>query len=537
MIGNAQSSCTANELIRVSAIKDFPCEASFGSTTYFNFVTISTVRNNIKTGTLVWQFRQDSINGNWTNVSNAWQGQGTDQITKMDFNTTDNGQYRCIFTDTVTGCKDYRRTTVTVFARPAISIGIDSTNCSGFFLGVHDNNNPTGINSTYCWEPDYGTSPPNCLSNDPYYLFSSVGCAMVVGTVEVIVTNEFGCENQTYISGLCNQDKLDVYASLSSVDTEFCAQSERIDIYRYSGTQPGGNWTFQWQKNGIGLSWAKTSFIKPTSSGTYTCLVSNGNGCTTITQPINVIVKPRPEVNLTPAGNVQLCTSDTLALNVVATAGSTFQWYKNNIAFLNPLPVCSVSTSGNYKVLVTGSNGCTRLSATTKTSIYRTSVQALGPVVFCNGDSVQLISNTGNTATWQWQLNNVNIPGAIAADYMAKVSGLYRVRGISTSGCRSYSNQIDVNVNCREIGNVQSNDLVVSPVPANEQLMIHLPDHSGNILIRVLNMNGQIILSKNLTENLNQNIELNIKELKSGLYLIHVITNSISIQKKFIKQE
>jgi len=84
---------------------------------------------------------------------------------------------------------------------------------------------------------------------------------------------------------------------------------------------------------------------------------------------------------------------------------------------------------------------------------------------------------------------------------------------------------------------VQSNDLVVSPVPANEQLMIHLPDHSGNILIRVLNMNGQIILSKNLTENLNQNIELNIKELKSGLYLIHVITNSISIQKKFIKQE
>jgi hypothetical protein len=493
-------------------------------------------RRFLKTGLLEWQFRADSVNGSWQPVSNSWSGQGTESIGYLYFSTADNGEYRVVFTDTSTGCKDFRKVTVTVFPRPLPSIAIDSSSCDGLFLGAHDANNLSGLNNTYCWGPDYSSIPINCASTNNYLLFDRVGCAMVAGNVAVIVTNEFGCEGETFTTGLCNIEYMDIRADLSSLSNVFCANTESINITRNSGAGFGNNWTFQWQKDGTNLNWAQSPSIKPATSGNYSCLVSNGSGCTKTTDPIFVTVFPRPSATLAPAGSVQICQTDTLTLLSNATGTNTYQWYRNNAPFSTAGPDLSTSLSGNYKLLVTNNFGCTRLTSTTKVSKYRTTIAANGPVVFCQGDSVILFSTTTNTASWQWQLNNVNIPGATGSSYAAKSAGLYRVRGLSTEGCRSYSNQLDVNVNCRE-SLAANNSLQLSPVPVSSILNVSIPENTTEGIMEIYMPDGKLIDRRNLqTISGTSSLQIDVRGYTAGIYLLRIIHGSTIYQGKFIKE-
>ncbi|MBL0046693.1 MAG: hypothetical protein IPP32_01140 [Bacteroidetes bacterium] len=58
----------------------------------------------------------------------------------------------------------------------------------------------------------------------------------------------------------------------------------------------------------------------------------------------------------------------------------------------------------------------------------------MGATTFCQGDSVLLIAGNGTACySYQWQLNNQDIPGATSATYYAKLSGAYKVK-VSQSG-------------------------------------------------------------------------------------------------------
>jgi len=527
----AQNPCSPNELIRVSASLDSPCEAYFGTTSYFNLVTIIAQRNLIRTGTLLWQFRNDTVNGVWQNLPATWQGQGTDIISKPDFSTTDNGQYRCVFTDTATGCIDFRRTSVYVKPRPQFSINVDSIVCGGLYLGTQLQNDPSQLLS-HCWEPDFSSFPYACEKTTPAYLFSGAGCMMVAGTVEVIVTNQYGCENLSFISGLCNLEFLDTYVQLNAPDTIFCAKSGSLEVQRISNALIPASWTYQWFRNGNLLSWATTRSIKPVNSGKYSCRVTNTNGCNMMTNEISVTVNPLPAVNLQPSGTTQICTKDTIVLSSGSNTNNSFAWYRNNQLLPQNTLAIDVFQAGNYKVTVTSPQGCSATSPVSKTSVYRSRIQAAGPVVFCAGDSVILQNFTANTATRQWQLNNVSIPGATAPVYAAKQSGLYRVKSTSTGGCISYSNQIDVNVNCRTSGeNVLTE---IYPVPASEFISIGLAAKNDNVRLCITDIAGKIISDELISAGTLQ--QYDVSAFPTGMYLLTIYDGVDRWSGKFIRE-
>lgn len=524
--------CSPNELVSVSAQLDFPCEALFSTTTYWNFAFISAQRNFVRTGTFLWQFRSDTVSGIWQNLPSTWQGQGTDFIEKSDFNTSDNGQYRCVFTDTATGCKDYRRTSVYVHPRPIYNISIDSLSCDGMYLGIDLlNNNNQAL--TYCWEPDFGTQPLVCESNGPSFLFEGVGCAMVAGNVTVIVTNQYGCENLEFISGICNLEYLDTYASLNAPDTIFCAKSGAIEVQRFSTTSVQSGWTYQWLKNGSPLSWATQSIIKPIATGKYKCIVSNSIGCTSTTNEISVTVNKLPTVSIQPSGTTEICNKDTIVMSSGSHSSNTFAWYRNGQLIPPNTLAIGVYQAGNYKVVATTPEGCSVMSATSKITIYRSKIQALDPVVFCNGDSATLQNITANTIARQWQLNSTNISGATLSTYEAKQSGLYRVKSTSAGGCISYSNQIDISVNCRE-GLDVDHLLHISPVPSSHFIHLGTFETTDNYRIIITDMNGKIILEKNNSKFDIQ--QLDISGLSAGMYLVQYSDDLGSRSGKFIRE-
>jgi hypothetical protein len=521
--------CNPTELTGIFFDLESNCEANYDVNTYHNVTAIYVHRNNIRTGTFQWQFRSDTTITTWQNLSLTFQGQGTENIGKPDFRTSDNGQYLCVFTDTVTGCKDSLVTAIYVNPRPNISIIVDSSNCSGWFLGTSLNNDPGQI-LTHCWEPGSGTA---CESTTPWYLFGGVGCMMVAGTVTVAATNQYGCENLTYTSGLCNIDYLDTYANLNTSDTIFCAKTGVLEVMRSSGIAIQFGWTFQWLKNNTPLAWATNQIIKPTTSGKYKCIVSNGNGCTQTTNEISVTVYNLPTVNIQPSGATEICKNDTILLTSGSAPSNTFNWYRNGQPLPQTTSSIGVFSNGYYKVVATSPQGCTATSAASKINVYRSKIEAMGPVVICLGDNTLLQNLTPNTVARQWQLNNVNIPGATSSQYSAMQSGLYRVKSTSAGGCISYSNQIGISVNCREAS--QENYLLhISPVPSYHFINLGIFETSGNFRINITDMNGKIVFENNDSQFDIQ--QLDISGLSSGMYLIHYSDDTGIRSGKFIRE-
>lgn len=522
--------CNPSELSSIFYDQESSCEANFDVNTYYNFTSIYVIRNNIRTGTLQWHFRIAS-NTAWQNLSMSWQGQGSESIDKPDFTTSDNGQYLCVFTDTVSGCKDSLITALYVYPRPNINITIDSSNCSGMFLGTSLNNDPGQI-LTLCWEPDFGMNPPACETTSPSHLYNSVGCMAVASSVAVIATNQYGCENLTYINGLCNLELLDTYASLNTSDTIFCAKTGILEVKRSSGIAIQSGWTFQWLKNNTALTWATNQIIKPTSSGKYKCIMTNSDGCTATTNEISVIVNKLPTVNIQPSGITEICNKDTIILTSGSASSNTFNWYRNGLLQPQTTSTIGVFKGGNYKVVATSPEGCSATSSVSKINIYRSKIEATGPVVICTGDSTILQNLTPNTVARQWQLNNVNILGATSQQYAAAQSGLYRVKSTSGGGCISYSNQIDISVNCREAS--QENYLLqISPVPSSQFINLGSFETSGNFTISITDMNGKIIFEKNDAQlDIHQ---LDVSGLAAGMYIIQYSDDAGKRSGKFIR--
>ncbi len=75
-----------------------------------------------------------------------------------------------------------------------------------------------------------------------------------------------------------------------------------------------------------------------------------------------------------------------------------------------------------------------------------TTISASGSTALCTGNTVTLNANSGAGLSYQWQLNNANIPGATAMSYAASTAGNYTCKVTNSCGTLT-SNAIVVTVN------------------------------------------------------------------------------------------
>ena len=184
-------------------------------------------------------------------------------------------------------------------------------------------------------------------------------------------------------------------------------------------------------------------------------------GCSAISGQANIyLVKTNsigetytfPDLYNSPGGIVSICDGDSLMF-VAPTGYDQYQWMYsfNHAAYWIPNAVNDTfyaKQSGYYVCILTDSNGIFPTHGTTVNviPIPTATILPAGYIHFCNrsGNNVNLNANQITPATYQWQLNGMDISGAVSSSFTPDSSGNYTVR-ISNSCGTAISNIDSVN--------------------------------------------------------------------------------------------
>lgn len=344
-----------------------------------------------------------SASGGTSPYTYAWSNGATTSA----INNLSAGIYNITVTDG-NGCA--KTASVTITAPAAIIVNTTSTNvtCNGGNTGAATASVSGGVSPyTYAWSNGAISSTINNLS---------------AGTYTVTVTDANGCVKTGSVT--ITQPAAIVVNSTSTNISCNGANNGSATVTPSGGTSP---YTYSWS-NGT-----TSSTINNLSAGTYNVTVTDAAGCiktasVTITEPAAITVNAT-STNVTCGG------SNNGSATVTASGGTspyTYLW--SNGATTQTINNLS---AGNYTVIVTDVNGCTKSTSFTITSPTPVTLTTNSTNSTCNGgnNGSATVSATGGTSPYSYAWSN----GGTTSTINNLSAGTYNVTVTDATGCAKTS--------------------------------------------------------------------------------------------------
>ena len=311
----------------------------------------------------------------------------------------------------VNGCVHSDTALVTVSPLPTVNAGPDQSICSGSTVAL----SASGAN-TYTWNPTGSTS-------------ASVLVSPVISTNYIVTgTSAAGCIRRDTVRVTVNPVPV---VSLSP--TFIC---------------PGFSTTLDAGNPGATYTWSTgdtTQTISVSDSGTYTVVVTSANGCPAMGTSLVTIGN---NLSSTPVVT-SVCDGSSATLQA-GNPGSTYSWSTGSTA-----SSITVSTAGNYSVVITDVNGCTgTLTHTLNVNPNPVTDFSVSPA--CAGTSVNFINlssiSSGTIQAYDWDFGDTSSSNLAQPSHTYTSDGTYTVSltVTSASGCITTA----------------SRSLVIHPLPA-----------------------------------------------------------------------
>lgn len=337
-----------------------------------------------------------------------------------------------VYTVTVTdanGCVNSDTLLVLVAGKVPTFAGHDVSICIGQ-TSVTLGGNPTSPSGTiYTWSPSAGlssTTVPNPIASP------------TITTTYVVTTANDTCSGSDTVTVFVNP--LPVVDA--GADVTICLNSSTT-------LNASGGTNYLWTP-AAGLSNPNISnpLTSPSVSTHYTCTITDANGCTNFdTVAVNVL--PLPVAN---AGfDVSICYGDSISLN--SQGGVIYSWSPSN-GLNNPSisnPVSGTTTTTNYTVIVTDTNGCVNYDSVIVFVWNLPVVTASADTGICMGSSVTLSAQGGVSYSWfpSLGLNNSLIASPVASP---SATTTYYVVGTDMNGCKNMDS-VTVSINPMPVAN------------------------------------------------------------------------------------
>jgi len=353
-----------------------------------------------------------SINGGTPPYSYNWSPAGGTNATATGLIA---GNYTCTITDSK-GCIIQKNSTINeplVLSSSVISV--TNVSCNG---GNDGSATVTGIDGTsgytYNWLPYGGTSP------------TSIG--LIAGNYTVSITDANGCQ----VNQLVNISEPPVLGlSITSVNPGcFGGNDGSLTANVTSGTTP---YSYFWSPNG-----GTTSTINNLSTGNYSVLVSDANGCQ---QTLSATLTNPSVISLTTTTSSVTCNGGNDGTATVNVSGGTPSYvYSWNTSPVQTTATATGLIAGNYNVIVTDANNCTGQATVNVTEPAPININVITQIdVSCSGgnDGSASVSVGGGSPpfTYNWIPTGGN--GAAANNLVA---GNYTVVVTDNVGCVNSAN-------------------------------------------------------------------------------------------------
>ena len=343
-----------------------------------------------------------------------------------------------------------------------------------------------------------------------------------------------------------------------------------------SSTGGVGTLTYNWTPgNPIGDG---TASVTNLSAGTYSCTVTDANGCTalqtvTITQP-NALVS-----TITSQTNVSCFAGTNGAASILVSGGTTaysYNWTPGNPTGDGTANVTGL-TAGTWTCSITDANACIASQSVTitqaaainnaqnisicagqtlviGTNSYSTSgiyTDVLAAINGCDSTVTTTLtvnplidlttttsgnSITANTspANYQWiDCNNGNsaLVGATSQVYTSAANGNYAVI-ISQNGCSDTSACVTITTTGIVL-KPNNEDIQIFPNPTTST--ITLKGLSADSDIHIMNALGQTLFSKTINQKDVEKI-IDLSDFKNGMYYIQIENKETTVSRKVIKE-
>ncbi|MCZ7554910.1 MAG: hypothetical protein M5R41_00725 [Bacteroidia bacterium] len=265
---------------------------------------------------------------------------------------------------------------------------------------------------------------------------------------------------------------------------------------RVTGGTPPFN--FFWSPpEGLDSRTVASPLASPRRSLKYTVTVTDASGCQLI-DTVMVTVLKVPRVDITASGATDICEGRSVRLN--APVGFTrYRWSNGSEG-----PEILVGEPGEYFVSVWNEAGCEGRSAPIIVRVFQPptpEITALGPLRFCEGDSVVLDAGAG-FRSYRW------IGGGSGRRLTARSAGEYRVTVAGPGDCEETSEAVRVQIDPAPVARIssQGDTLIASDaesfqwrrdgkVIAGATARWYIPTRAGNYTVLVTNERGCSVVS------------------------------------------
>jgi len=294
----------------------------------------------------------------------------------------------------------------------------------------------------------------------------------------------------------------------------------------------GGSVTLT-SSNNSGNEWsndATSSSIVVSNSGTFNVTYTDGNGCSVVSNSIDVSVSDSPVPTIGVGGLTQICDGESVELT--ASASDSYVWSLNGTAIDNATSSSIEATAtGAYTVTVTNSDACDGVGISNFVFVQANpEPNADFDYDFNFGSYTYGFNNNSTNATsYQWNFGDGQTSTSTNPTVTFTTSGSHTVTLTAVNG------------NCSDvysftIGSVDLNESIISesislyPNPTSDDAVLKVEtSNQSDVSIMIYDLTGKVVYNRSAIKVVGTAfIELPTSQIPNGIYLVHYSVNSQS---------